>query len=136
MAGEVKSILSTSALEMGIDIKELDLCILLGIPYSSTSFFQRIGRVGRVGCENDGLIIIVNDNTVRSNTIFKDPKRLFEIPMAEGALYLENENLQYIHALCWADQNGEYDTIAKDNNSINESTPKSQSRQLFVNNII
>jgi DEAD/DEAH box helicase domain-containing protein len=111
MAGEVKSIISTSALEMGIDIKELDLCILLGIPYSSTSFYQRIGRVGRVGCDNDGLIIIVNDNTVRSNTIFKDPKRLFEIPMAEGALYLENENLQFIHALCWAEQNGEYDAV-------------------------
>lgn len=111
MTGEVKSIISTSALEMGIDIKELDLCILLGIPYSSTSFYQRIGRVGRVGCDNDGLIIIVNDNTVRSNTIFKDPKRLFEIPMAEGALYLENENLQFIHALCWIEQNGEYEAV-------------------------
>ena len=116
MNGEVKSIVSTSALEMGIDIKELDLCILLGIPYSSTSFYQRIGRVGRVGCENDGLIIIVNDNTVRSNTIFNDPKRLFEIPMAEGALYLENENLQFIHALCFAEQNGEYDSVGSDKN--------------------
>jgi DEAD/DEAH box helicase domain-containing protein len=119
IAGEIKSIISTSALELGIDVKELDLAILLGIPYSSTSFYQRIGRVGRIGCLNDGLIIIVNDNTVRSNTIFNDPKRLFEIPMAEGALYLENENLQYIHALCFAEENGEYDSTNADGNNFN-----------------
>jgi len=111
MSGRAKCIVTTSALEMGIDIKELDLCILYGIPYSSTSLYQRIGRVGRVGCENEGLIIIINDGSIRSNTIFKEPRLLFNIPNAEGALYLENETLQNIHALCFADQNGEYDNI-------------------------
>jgi len=111
--GNLNGIISTSALELGIDIAALDLGILLGIPYSSTSFYQRIGRVGRIGCQRDGLIIIINDKSVRSATIFKDPKKLFDIPMAESALYLENTNLQYIHALCFAESNGEYDAISK-----------------------
>ena len=110
--GNLNGIISTSALELGIDIATLDLGILLGIPYSSTSFYQRIGRVGRIGCQREGLIIIINDNSVRSTTIFKDPKKLFDIPMAESALYLENTNLQYIHALCFAEPNGEYDIVA------------------------
>jgi DEAD/DEAH box helicase domain-containing protein len=110
--GHLNGIISTSALELGIDIATLDLGILLGIPYSSTSFYQRIGRVGRIGCKRDGLIIIINDNSVRSATIFKDPKKLFDIPMAESALYLENINLQYIHALCFAESNGEYDQLS------------------------
>lgn len=110
--GNLNGIISTSALELGIDIATLDLGILLGIPYSSTSFYQRVGRVGRIGCQKDGLILIINDNSVRSTTIFKDPKKLFDIPMAESALYLENPNLQYIHALCFAEANGEYDAIA------------------------
>ena len=108
--GTFRSVIATSTLEMGIDIKHLNLCILLGIPYSSTSFYQRIGRVGRIG-GGTGLVIIINDNSVRSKTIFEDPKRLFEIPMTEGALYLENENLQNIHALCFAEPDEEYDAI-------------------------
>jgi DEAD/DEAH box helicase domain-containing protein len=115
--GHLNGIISTSALELGIDIATLDLGILLGIPYSSTSFYQRVGRVGRIGCQKDGLILIINDNSVRSTTIFKDPKKLFDIPMAESALYLENPNLQYIHALCFAETNGEYDVIATSTDS-------------------
>ena len=112
--GTFCSVIATSTLEMGIDIKHLNLCILLGIPYSSTSFYQRIGRVGRIGGD-DGLVIIINDNSVRSKTIFEDPKRLLEIPRSEGALYLENENLQNIHALCFADRDEEYDAINSNN---------------------
>lgn len=108
--GTFRSVIATSTLEMGIDIKHLNLCILLGIPYSSTSFYQRIGRVGRIG-GGKGLVIIINDNSVRSKTIFEDPKRLLEIPMTEGALYLENENLQNIHALCFAEPEEEYDAV-------------------------
>ncbi len=72
--GNLNGIISTSALELGIDIATLDLGILLGIPYSSTSFYQRIGRVGRVGCKRDGLIIIINDNSVGRQQFLKTPR--------------------------------------------------------------
>ena len=39
--------MSTSALEMGIDIGEIDTVVLLNAPPSVKSFRQRLGRAGR-----------------------------------------------------------------------------------------
>lgn len=47
--GKLLGIITTSALELGIDIGDLDLCIQLGYPGSVSSFWQRAGRVGRRG---------------------------------------------------------------------------------------
>ncbi len=102
--GQLKGIISTSALEMGIDIEQLDLGILYGIPNSSTSFRQRIGRIGR---RKNGYVVIVNDGSIRSETIFSNPESILEMPPLEAALYLENERLQYIHALCLVNSRGE-----------------------------
>ncbi len=49
--GELDGVIATSALELGIDIGELDVCILLGWPGSSIAAWQRSGRVGRAGRE-------------------------------------------------------------------------------------
>ncbi|WP_228062079.1 DEAD/DEAH box helicase, partial [Coleofasciculus sp. LEGE 07081] len=54
--GEVNVIVSTSALEAGIDLPELDCCVIRGYPGSIMSFRQRLGRVGR---QNPGLIIFL-----------------------------------------------------------------------------
>lgn len=104
----VRGVISTSALEMGIDLPWLTLGILFGIPYSATSYYQRIGRVGR---HADGVIIIVNDGSILSNRIFRNPELLDTMPLAEGALYLENPRVQYIHAMCLARPGGEDDAV-------------------------
>ncbi|MGN7177577.1 DEAD/DEAH box helicase [Cytobacillus sp. SAFR-174] len=52
--GELVGLVSTSALEMGIDIGDLSLCIMIGYAGSKASFLQQAGRVGRKG---PGLII-------------------------------------------------------------------------------
>ena len=46
-AGRVDGIVSTSALELGVDIGSLDLVILNGYPGSIAACWQRIGRAGR-----------------------------------------------------------------------------------------
>ena len=49
-AGELKAIVATSSLEMGIDIGSLDEVVLIQSPFSISSAIQRIGRAGhRVG---------------------------------------------------------------------------------------
>lgn len=53
-SGQQTIIISTSALEAGIDLPELDCCLIRGYPGSLMNFRQRIGRVGR---KNPGLII-------------------------------------------------------------------------------
>ncbi len=47
--GELLGVVSTSALELGIDIGGLDCCILCGYPGSVSSTWQRAGRVGWQG---------------------------------------------------------------------------------------
>lgn len=106
--GELRGVISTSALEMGIDIPYLNLGILVGVPNSATSFYQRIGRIGR---HQDGIIIIVNNGSIQTESIFREPKRLLEIPLSESALYLENPRIQYIHTLCLARQGGEDESL-------------------------
>ncbi len=123
--GSLRGVVSTSALEIGIDIRGLDLGILLGIPSSATSFYQRIGRIGR---HKEGVVLIVNDHSVRSATIFKNPKDILNIPLAEGALYLDNEYLQYIHALCFASAEQEYDKISE----VDEFTTEIPFPQRFI----
>lgn len=54
--GRLKVILSTSALEAGIDLPEIDCCLLRGFPGSLMSFWQRVGRAGR---SEHGLVIFL-----------------------------------------------------------------------------
>ncbi len=106
--GTLAGIVSTSALELGLDIPYLTLAILVGVPYSATSFYQRIGRIGR---HAPGEVIIVNGGDIHSASIFREPQQLLKMPLSEGALYLENSRVQYIHALCLARHGGEHDRV-------------------------
>lgn len=54
---ELLGVVSTSALELGIDVGGLDVCLLVGYPGSIASTWQRGGRVGRAGQE--ALIVLV-----------------------------------------------------------------------------
>lgn len=106
--GELTGVVSTSALELGIDIPFLSLGILVGVPHSSTSFYQRIGRIGR---RSSGEVIVINRGDIYSKNIFRNPKQLLKMPFSESALYLENHRIQYIHALCLARHGGEHDQV-------------------------
>ncbi len=55
--GSLAAVISTSALEMGIDIGGLDLCILVGYPGTVMTTWQRGGRVGRSGRESAIVLI-------------------------------------------------------------------------------
>jgi DEAD/DEAH box helicase domain-containing protein len=45
--GSLRGVVSTSALELGLDIGDIDLVVLLNPPTSAKSFWQRVGRTGR-----------------------------------------------------------------------------------------
>jgi DEAD/DEAH box helicase domain-containing protein len=61
--GDLLAVISTSALELGIDVGDLDLCLLVGYPGSVVSTWQRGGRVGRSG-QDSALILIAGDNAL------------------------------------------------------------------------
>ncbi len=51
------TLIATSALELGVDIENLDICILQSVPPKRADMLQRIGRVGRRQ-DKPGLILI------------------------------------------------------------------------------
>ncbi len=61
--GDLLAVVTTSALELGIDIGDLDLCILVGYPGSMISTWQRSGRVGRQG-QTAALIMIAAEDAL------------------------------------------------------------------------
>jgi len=73
--GELAAVLSTSALELGIDVGGLDACVLVGYPGSLVSSWQRIGRVGR---ERDGLVVLVALPDALDQYLVRHPQRFFD----------------------------------------------------------
>ncbi len=61
--GDLLAVITTSALELGIDIGNLDLCLLVGYPGSVVSTWQRGGRVGRSG-QDSALILIAGEDAL------------------------------------------------------------------------
>ncbi|MGD9016168.1 MAG: DEAD/DEAH box helicase [Desulfobacterales bacterium] len=61
--GDLKAVVTTSALELGIDIGALDLCILAGYPGTLISTWQRAGRVGRNG-QASALIMVPGEDAL------------------------------------------------------------------------
>ena len=94
--GELAGVVSTSALELGIDIGDLDIVVLLNTPPSVKAFRQRIGRAGR---RREAVCILLDDREVMA------PLATYVARQPEPSwLYLENRFIQYAHALCAASE--------------------------------
>ncbi len=97
-AGALAGVVSTSAMELGIDIGEIDLVVLLNVPPTTKAFWQRVGRTGR---HRAGTCLLIDARGVLAETA----GRLVDYvsrPLEPNWLYLENRYLQYANALCAA----------------------------------
>lgn len=109
--GNFKGVISTSSLEVGIDIRNLDVTVLYGVPNSSTSFYQRMGRVGRRQGRKAVVIIVYDAHSIPSQLVFRDPSKLFSLPLEEPALYLDNKNLIDIQTLHFVGTGQEFQSV-------------------------
>jgi DEAD/DEAH box helicase domain-containing protein len=96
--GMLKGVVSTSALELGIDIGEIEVVVLVGAPTSAQAFWQRLGRAGR---RATGACIILDVDGVVSARIDGLDGYLAR-PVEPNRLYLANRYIQYAHAVCAA----------------------------------
>jgi len=73
MAGDLLGVTATDALELGIDIGELDCAISVGFPGTVSSLRQQWGRAGRRG---SGLAVLVASEDALDQFFMRDPEAL------------------------------------------------------------
>jgi len=98
--GKLQGVISTSALELGIDVGSLDCCILLGYPGTVISTWQRSGRVGRG--EKDALIIMIALDDALDKYFLRHPREFFSREWERMVISLKNEPIACEHLPCAA----------------------------------
>jgi DEAD/DEAH box helicase domain-containing protein len=99
-SGDLLAVISTSALELGIDIGDLDLCILVGYPGTVMSTLQRGGRVGRSGRES--AVILIAGEDALDQYIVRHAEEFFTRPPEKAELNPDNPVILARHLECAA----------------------------------
>ena len=77
-SGELRGVISTNALELGIDVGGLDAAILIGAPPTLASAWQQAGRAGRKG--NPSLAVLIAYNDMVDQYLMRHPDYFFGSP--------------------------------------------------------
>ena len=98
--GSLLGVIATSALELGIDIGDLDICILVGYPGTIMTTWQRGGRVGRK--QNESLIILVALEDSLDQHFMRNPQDFFSREVEATVLNPLNKTIVKRHLICAA----------------------------------
>ena len=101
-AGELLGVISTSALELGIDIGGLDVCILVGYPGSIVSTWQRAGRVGRAG--RASLVLLIASKDALDQFFMQHPQHFFGRAVEDAVVDPANAYILKSHLACAASE--------------------------------
>ncbi len=99
-AGEIDGVISTNALELGIDIGGLDACIMDGFPGTIMSARQQAGRAGRGTRES--IVALVADSNALDQYYMRNPQDFFRRNCEEAVINVSNRYIQAGHLLCAA----------------------------------
>lgn len=94
--GRYRTVFSTNALEIGVDIGRLDVCILAGFPDSILSAWQRIGRVGR-SFDKKAYVLFYAMNNPFDQFIASNIDAFLNKPLDEILVSVDNEELMARH---------------------------------------
>ena len=95
VSGEMKGLVSTNALELGIDIGKVDTTILTGYPGTRASFWQQSGRAGRSKNSSDTYLVL--DNRPQDQYLAIDPDWLFAAQSENAVVDKNNLFIQLAH---------------------------------------
>lgn len=100
LSGELLAVIATSALELGIDIGDLDLCLLVGYPGTVMATRQRGGRVGRAG--RDSAVVLIGGEDALDQYILRNAKDFIDRPPESAMVNPDNAEILSRHLACAA----------------------------------
>ena len=98
--GELRGVVATNALELGVDIGGLDAAVLTGYPGTLASAWQQMGRAGR---RNDlAFSVIVASSSPLNQYVASHPDYLFDASPEAGLIDPDNLLVRIGHLKCAA----------------------------------
>jgi DEAD/DEAH box helicase domain-containing protein len=98
--GRIRAVVSTSALELGVDIGSLDSVVLAGYPGTIASTLQRAGRAGRR--QSSSLAVLVASSAPLDQYIIEHPDYFFGSSPEEAHINPDNIEILLSHLKCAA----------------------------------
>ncbi|MGH2834511.1 MAG: DEAD/DEAH box helicase [Solirubrobacteraceae bacterium] len=99
MNGELRAVTTTDALELGIDIGELDVAMVVTFPGTVASLRQMWGRAGRRG---RGLAVYIAGEDALDQFFCRHPDDFLDRPVESAILDHESPEIYSSHLLCAA----------------------------------
>ncbi len=97
-AGSIDGIVSTSALELGVDIGSLDVVVLNGYPGSVAATWQRFGRAGRR--QQASLGILVASSQPLDQYVVRHPDFFADAPPEHARIAADQPLILFDHIRC------------------------------------
>jgi DEAD/DEAH box helicase domain-containing protein len=98
--GEILGIVATNALELGIDIGEIEAVVCAGYPGSIAATWQRLGRAGRRGGRSIG--VLVASSSPLDQYLAREPQFLLGAPVEHARIDPDNVEILVQHLKCAA----------------------------------
>ncbi|MEZ4440278.1 MAG: DEAD/DEAH box helicase [Polyangiaceae bacterium] len=98
--GEILCVVATSALELGIDIGDLDAVVCAGYPGSLAGTWQRFGRAGRRSAQS--LAVLVTSSTPLDQYLAHHPELLLDGGIEQARVDPDNAEIAIQHLKCAA----------------------------------
>ncbi|WP_442594447.1 DEAD/DEAH box helicase [Neobacillus sp. D3-1R] len=98
--GEIYGVVSTNALELGVDIGQLQACIMTGYPGNIASVWQQAGRAGRR--HGESLVIMVASSNPLDQYIIQNPDYFFKRSPETARINPDNLIILVDHMKCAA----------------------------------
>ncbi len=99
-SGDVRCVVSTNALELGIDIGALDVAVLAGYPGSIAATWQRAGRAGRRSGRSAA--VLVSSSAPIDQFIVRNPEYFFGASPEHALVNPDNLHILLDHVKCAA----------------------------------
>jgi DEAD/DEAH box helicase domain-containing protein len=99
-SGEIHEVVSTNALELGVDIGSLDISVLTGYPGTLASTMQQAGRAGRRA--GTSLAVLVCKSTAMDQYIAAHPEYVLDRPQESAVVDPDNLIIFVNHLKCAA----------------------------------